>query len=192
MNESTAQSGAARIVARYWIETAYPLASAAATMAGEQSTGTFLRVPGETDELRERHAAVVECIVEGEPANTPSLPGSGTPKNWDGVRRTAEVRSPGRSTTSRRHGSANRSSSDEPPSRHANARGRSAPASRRADSDAHRPGRCSSSAAHARWRRRRRSNMRWRMDTMVCRSTPLCCCMRRQWQRRSSPRAMLR
>ena len=60
-------------------------------MAGEQSTGTFLRVPGETDELRERYAARVESIVESEPAAAPSLPGSGTPPNWDGVHRTAEV-----------------------------------------------------------------------------------------------------
>jgi hypothetical protein len=37
-----------RIQARYWIETAYPLEVAAATMAGEQSTGTFVRVAGET------------------------------------------------------------------------------------------------------------------------------------------------
>src|SRR6185312_16201605 len=80
-----------RITATYWIETAYPLASAAATMAGEQSTGTFIRVPGETDELRERYAARVESIRELAPAETASLPGSGTPKNWDGVRRTAEV-----------------------------------------------------------------------------------------------------
>jgi len=80
-----------RIQARYLIETAFPLAQAAETMAGEQSTGTFLRVPGETDELRERYAARVESIVEGEPAATPSLPGSGTPPNWDGTRRTAEV-----------------------------------------------------------------------------------------------------
>jgi ribulose-bisphosphate carboxylase large chain len=80
-----------RIYARYWIETAFPLAQAAATMAGEQSTGTFLRVPGESDELRERFAAKVESIEEGEPAAEPSLPGAGVPKEWDGVRRTAEV-----------------------------------------------------------------------------------------------------
>jgi len=80
-----------RIYARYWIETAFPLAAAAATMAGEQSTGTFLRVPGETDELRALYAARVESIEERAPAGTPSLPGSGTPRNWDGVRRTAEV-----------------------------------------------------------------------------------------------------
>jgi ribulose-bisphosphate carboxylase large chain len=80
-----------RIYARYWIETAFPLAQAAATMAAEQSTGTFLRVPGESDELRERYAARVESIQEGENAESPSLPGSGTPPNWDGLRRTAEV-----------------------------------------------------------------------------------------------------
>jgi len=80
-----------RIVASYWIETAFALESAAATMAGEQSTGTFVRVPGETDELRERHAARVESIQELEHAAVASLPGSGTPKNWDGVRRTAIV-----------------------------------------------------------------------------------------------------
>jgi ribulose-bisphosphate carboxylase large chain len=80
-----------RIHAKYWIETAFPLAQAAATMAGEQSTGTFLRVPGETDELRERYAARVEQITEKEPVSQPSLPGSGTPPNWDGIRRTAEV-----------------------------------------------------------------------------------------------------
>jgi ribulose-bisphosphate carboxylase large chain len=82
---------AERIYARYWIETAFPLADAAVTMAGEQSTGTFLRVPGETDALRERYAARVESIVEGEPAGAPSLPGPGVPARWDGVRRTAEV-----------------------------------------------------------------------------------------------------
>ena len=60
-------------------------------MAGEQSTGTFLRVPGETDELREQFAARVESIKEKDPAHSPSLPGSVTPKNWDGKRRTAEV-----------------------------------------------------------------------------------------------------
>jgi ribulose-bisphosphate carboxylase large chain len=80
-----------RIYARYWIETAFPLAQAAATMAGEQSTGTFLRVPGESDELRDRYAAQVESIEEGEHAASPSLPGSGTPANWDGIRRTAGV-----------------------------------------------------------------------------------------------------
>jgi ribulose-bisphosphate carboxylase large chain len=80
-----------RIRARYWIETAYPLERAAETMAGEQSTGTFTRVPGETDELRERHAARVESIRELEQVNTPSLPGAGVPKGGAGIYRRAEV-----------------------------------------------------------------------------------------------------
>jgi ribulose-bisphosphate carboxylase large chain len=65
-----------RIHAKYWIETATPLESAATTMADEQSSGTFVRVPGETDELRERHAARVEAIRELSPVDTPSLPGA--------------------------------------------------------------------------------------------------------------------
>ncbi len=82
-----------RVQARYWIETAYPLEEAAAMMAGEQSTGTFIRVPGETDELRERYAARVEEIVELGTVEKPSLPGAALPKEHAGkaVRRTAEV-----------------------------------------------------------------------------------------------------
>ncbi len=82
-----------RIRARYWIETAFPLQQAAEMMAGEQSTGTFVRVPGETDELRERYAARVEEIVELEIVDRPSLPGSGVPKSASGlpVRRSAEI-----------------------------------------------------------------------------------------------------
>ena len=86
----------ARIEARYWIETAYPLDQAAATMAGEQSTGTFVRVPGETDELRERFAARVEKLTLLEYVSQPSLPGSGLPRTGlpgtgPATRRTAEV-----------------------------------------------------------------------------------------------------
>src|SRR5215471_19265003 len=69
-----------RIYASYWIETAYPLEQAAEIMAGEQSTGTFVRVPGETDELRERHAARVESICERGASGSPSLPGAGLPR----------------------------------------------------------------------------------------------------------------
>lgn len=69
-----------RITARYWIETAYPLEEAAETLAGEQSSGTFVKVPGETQELRQRHAARVERMVELAPATTPSLPGAGVPR----------------------------------------------------------------------------------------------------------------
>lgn len=80
-----------RIIATYRIETAHPLEQAAAVMAGEQSCGTFVRVPGETDELRERHAARVERVTELEPVDVPSLPFSKPPKNHDGKFRRAEV-----------------------------------------------------------------------------------------------------
>jgi ribulose-bisphosphate carboxylase large chain len=81
----------ARLYATYWIETAFPLHQAAETMAGEQSTGTFVRVPGETAELREAHAARVEEIVELGAVAAPSLPGSGLPKSGEAIRRTARV-----------------------------------------------------------------------------------------------------
>lgn len=81
-----------RVTATYLIETAFPLDGAAATMAGEQSTGTFVRVPGETDELREAHAARVEEVTELGQVAAPSLPGSGLPKGGgDGKRRQARV-----------------------------------------------------------------------------------------------------
>jgi ribulose-bisphosphate carboxylase large chain len=82
-----------RLYANYLIETAYPLEQAAEIMAGEQSSGTFIRVPGETDELRQRHGARVESIRELEPAQVPSLPGAGLPKQLSGpaVYRRAEV-----------------------------------------------------------------------------------------------------
>ena len=80
-----------RVTATYEIETAFPLQQAAETMAGEQSTGTFVRVPGETDELREAHAARVEELVELGEVTEPSLPGSGLPRDWDGKRRRARV-----------------------------------------------------------------------------------------------------
>jgi ribulose-bisphosphate carboxylase large chain len=69
-----------RIHARYWIETAFPLDQAAEIMAGEQSTGTFIRVPGETEELRENHAARVESLTPLDSTDQPSLPGAGLPK----------------------------------------------------------------------------------------------------------------
>lgn len=70
-----------RFFATYLVETPYPLEEAAAVMAGEQSTGTFVHVPGETIELCERHAAQVERITLLETVNTPSLPGSRPPRH---------------------------------------------------------------------------------------------------------------
>ncbi|MEZ5837220.1 MAG: ribulose-bisphosphate carboxylase large subunit family protein [Geminicoccaceae bacterium] len=66
-----------RIEADYLIETGYDPAVAAAVVAGEQSSGTFVPVPGETPELKERSAARVERLeVIGE-VGEPSLPGAG-------------------------------------------------------------------------------------------------------------------
>jgi ribulose-bisphosphate carboxylase large chain len=73
-----------RILATYLIETAHPLAEAAAAMAGEQSSGTFVPVPGETDELRQRHGAQVVRITELEAVDEPSLPGAHPPKRATG------------------------------------------------------------------------------------------------------------
>jgi ribulose-bisphosphate carboxylase large chain len=72
-----------RINATYRIETSHPLDEAAESMAGEQSSGTFVDVPGETDELRERHGARVERITELETVDEPTLPGTTPPDHVD-------------------------------------------------------------------------------------------------------------
>jgi ribulose-bisphosphate carboxylase large chain len=64
-----------RISATYLIETPLPVEKAAASLAGEQSSGTFVEVPGETAELKARFAARVEQITELETVTQPSLPG---------------------------------------------------------------------------------------------------------------------
>ncbi|MBZ9995465.1 ribulose-bisphosphate carboxylase large subunit family protein [Mesorhizobium sp. BH1-1-4] len=75
-----------RLSATYLIETRYPLEAAATAMAGEQSSGTFRAIPGETPELLRRFGARVEFIedigeVEGE-----ALPFSRAPKNATATR----------------------------------------------------------------------------------------------------------
>jgi ribulose-bisphosphate carboxylase large chain len=69
-----------RIQATYWVETAFPLQQAVEVLAGEQSSGTFISLPGETPELKARHGAAIEGIEELEHVDKPSLPGAGTPK----------------------------------------------------------------------------------------------------------------
>jgi ribulose-bisphosphate carboxylase large chain len=71
-----------RIFATYHIETPLAVEKAAATLAGEQSSGTFVAVPGETEELKQRFAARVEEITPLETVTGPALPGcrSGTGK----------------------------------------------------------------------------------------------------------------
>lgn len=91
MSTSSGPERPPRVAARYWIETARPTDEAAAVMAGEQSTGTFVRVAGETDELRERFGARVESVVETGEAAAPSLPGAWVPKSAAARWRTAEV-----------------------------------------------------------------------------------------------------
>src|ERR1700677_2560652 len=74
-----------RIEADYLVETAYDPCKAVEAMAGEQSSGTFVPVPGETPELKARSAARVENLEVLAEADQASLPGSGAPR--DGGRR---------------------------------------------------------------------------------------------------------
>ena len=77
-----------RIFATYFIETPLAVEQAAATLAGEQSSGTFVAVPGETAELKQRFAACVEKITPLETVSEPSLPGA---KSATGKFQRAEV-----------------------------------------------------------------------------------------------------
>ncbi|GFZ91997.1 ribulose bisphosphate carboxylaseoxygenase large subunit [Paenibacillus marchantiophytorum] len=80
-----------RVTATYLVETPYSLERAAATIAGEQSTGTFTSVPGETDELKARFGASVEHIEEIGEVDEPSLPGAKPPAGHDGKYRQGRV-----------------------------------------------------------------------------------------------------
>jgi ribulose-bisphosphate carboxylase large chain len=64
-----------RIVAKYWLETGDDPMRAAEIIAGEQSSGTFLKLAAETPELKERSGARVEALQILDVVNTPSLPG---------------------------------------------------------------------------------------------------------------------
>lgn len=63
-----------RFTATYLIETPLDPAHVAEVLAGEQSCGTFARVEGETEALRERARATVEDIELLDVAAAPSLP----------------------------------------------------------------------------------------------------------------------
>ena len=65
-----------RIKAKYFIETPYEVEAAAQVLAGEQSSGTFVAVPGETAELKERFAARVEAIESLGMVDEPAIPGA--------------------------------------------------------------------------------------------------------------------
>ncbi len=77
-----------RISATYVVETALPPEKTAEMMAGEQSSGTFLPVPGESPELKARAAARVERLSSIGEVPGPSLPGAA---KGDGVFRRYEV-----------------------------------------------------------------------------------------------------
>ena len=68
-----------RIKATYIIETSFPVEKAVATMAGEQSSGTFVKVPGETPELTERYGAKIEFIELMGSSKIPFLSDSKSP-----------------------------------------------------------------------------------------------------------------
>lgn len=66
------------IRATYYLEAEIDLEEAAAAMAGEQSSGTFVAVPGESPELHERHGAEVIAVDKLGDCR-PSLPSRARP-----------------------------------------------------------------------------------------------------------------
>ena len=62
------------LYADYLVETPLEPARVAEILAGEQSSGTFVRVAGETDDLRARSRANVVSLEELTPLPRPSLP----------------------------------------------------------------------------------------------------------------------
>src|SRR4051794_16221752 len=67
---------------RYLIETPGDPVALAAKIASDQSTGTFVALPGETPELKARVAARVVAVEALAPASSPSIPdGSAGPFN---------------------------------------------------------------------------------------------------------------
>jgi ribulose-bisphosphate carboxylase large chain len=82
----------ARIEVDYLLETAFDPRQAAEAMAGEQSSGTFVSVPGETPELKARAAARVEALrLIDDAIAAPSLPFAGAPKDGPVTWRRAHV-----------------------------------------------------------------------------------------------------
>ncbi|WNQ13607.1 ribulose-bisphosphate carboxylase large subunit family protein [Paenibacillus aurantius] len=81
-----------RVVATYYVETPFSLQRAAEVIAGEQSTGTFTAVPGETEEVKDRHAARIELVEELDEAGAPALPGAAVPPGHDGRFRRGRIK----------------------------------------------------------------------------------------------------
>jgi len=59
--------------ALFFVESSYPLEKVSEIIAGEQSSGTFISLPGESAELKERSRARVVSITEQPPVNVASL-----------------------------------------------------------------------------------------------------------------------
>jgi ribulose-bisphosphate carboxylase large chain len=77
-----------RFEADYLLETPVAPERAAEIIAGEQSSGTFVAVPGETPELKERSAArVTQLVVLDEPVAQRSLPSALPPKPGERITR---------------------------------------------------------------------------------------------------------
>ena len=77
--------------ATYLIETPVSAQKAAETLAGEASSGTFVKVPGETDELKQRAGAKVESVRELETRDLPALPGARAPRGASPLRYTRAI-----------------------------------------------------------------------------------------------------
>ena len=60
--------------ARYFVESYEPIEKTAEVIAGEQSSGTFLALPGESDELKLRARARVTAVEALPSVGVPSLP----------------------------------------------------------------------------------------------------------------------
>ena len=64
----------AEFTARYFVESSVPSEQAAQVIAGEQSSGTFMALPGETEQLKARSRARVVRIDPLPPVLEPTLP----------------------------------------------------------------------------------------------------------------------
>lgn len=70
---STISAARAEFTARYYVESSVPIAKVAEVIAGEQSSGTFLALPGETEALKLRSRARVTKVETLPPFHEPSL-----------------------------------------------------------------------------------------------------------------------
>ncbi len=68
----------ARFTVTYIVETPLALETVAELVAGEQSCGTFVAVPGESQALRDRARATVDSIEELPAVDVPSVPSAWT------------------------------------------------------------------------------------------------------------------